>query len=214
MKNKKFFLFLQYFILFFSAFVFFFSRTFFSSLDLFFSENIFKIWNPFLNYFFIFISQFLLDSKTMCFFAIIIFVLGYRNKKIKSFLFVGAVGCVAVLSEGLKYFFKVTRPVNSLIAKSSYSFPSSHASISLVFFVLIYFYFSEKCKNKKLFLVFNTFLIFLVGFSRIYLNVHYFSDVIAGYFLSIFVLSFLSILVRFFNFNFFSAPYERWRIFL
>lgn len=167
------------------------SMNFFSFFNNLISENIPKLWNPFFNSFFILISQYIFDTKVLCFFSILFFLFSPKKNKIKSFIFLSIVGLTALISEGAKYIFGNSRPVNSLILESSFSFPSSHASISFVFFILIYFYFEEKFKNKNLFLSFNIFLILLVGFSRIYLNVHYFSDVLGGYILGAMILIFL-----------------------
>ena len=167
------------------------SLGFLSHFDLLISENVSSIWNPSLNSFFIFFSQYLFDTKTLCIFIIFFFLFNFKREKVKSFLLLFIVGLTAVVSEGAKFIFSRPRPVNSLVLESSYSFPSSHSSISFVFFLLIYFYFEDKVKNKRLFLFSNLFLIILIGFSRIYLNAHYLSDVLGGYLLGAIVLVFL-----------------------
>ncbi len=167
------------------------SLGFLNYIDLIISENISNLWNPLLNSFFIIVSQYIFDTKVLCVFAVLFFLFNFKKDRIKSFIFLFIVGLTAVISEGAKYLFSKPRPMDSLILESSYSFPSSHSSISFVFFILIYFYFEDKIKNKKLFLFFNIFLILLIGFSRIYLNVHYLSDVFGGYLLGAIILIFL-----------------------
>ncbi len=94
-------------------------------------------------------------------------------------------GLIAFLT---KYFAGRARPIEALIKiPSSYSFPSGHTLTSIIFYIilsylLINFY---KIKNKRLVYSISTFLIVIVGFSRIYLGVHYFSDVIGGIILGI-----------------------------
>lgn len=70
-----------------------------------------------------------------------------------------------------------------LVSESGFSFPSGHSMISTV----IYGYLISIIDNKwcKYLLVL---LILLIGFSRIYLGVHYFSDIIGGYLYGIIVL--------------------------
>lgn len=71
-----------------------------------------------------------------------------------------------------------------MVEESSFSFPSGHAMTSATFYGLIIYFVFKYVKNKK---VRNTIctalslLIFLIGISRIYLGVHYASDVLAGF---------------------------------
>ncbi len=91
----------------------------------------------------------------------------------------------ALASFFLKYLFKVPRPIiSALFNENSYSYPSGHALNSLLFYATITYFIYHFTKNKKVsFLVgiICAILIFLIGFSRIYLGVHHPSDVIAGY---------------------------------
>lgn len=89
----------------------------------------------------------------------------------------------------LKEVFNRNRPAGALIAETSSSFPSAHAVISVVFYGFILYLLWPNIKNKKVralkvFVV--SILVLLIGFSRIYLGVHYLSDVLAGYFIGIF----------------------------
>ena len=84
----------------------------------------------------------------------------------------------------LKFFFQRNRPLQPVIDDvSGYSFPSGHALISVVFYGLFIHMIWHEVKNKwlriALIILLGT-LILLIAFSRIYLNVHYASDVIAG----------------------------------
>lgn len=84
----------------------------------------------------------------------------------------------------LKFFFQRNRPLQPVIDDvSGYSFPSGHALISVVFYGLFIHMIWHEVKSKWLRIVLITLLgtlILLIAFSRIYLNVHYASDVIAG----------------------------------
>jgi undecaprenyl-diphosphatase len=102
------------------------------------------------------------------------------------------------------YFFNMAtqhpRPLLPLIEVSNYSFPSGHATIATIFFMLMIYFFAHRIRPAWLQLVFvgvNVGLIVLVCISRLYLNVHWFSDVISGVVLGIFWIGFSMIVLRF-----------------
>lgn len=87
---------------------------------------------------------------------------------------------------GLKFLFHRERPAIPLLeAAKGLSFPSGHALFSVTFYgLLIYMIFKTSNMNKELkwsAIVLLMLLILIIGFSRIYLRVHYASDVLAGY---------------------------------
>ena len=76
----------------------------------------------------------------------------------------------------------------NIINESGYSFPSGHSMISMAFYGLLIYLSYKNIKNrilKKTICIFLFTLIILIGISRIYLGVHYASDVIGGFFISI-----------------------------
>ena len=82
------------------------------------------------------------------------------------------------------------RPLSQLIQETSYSFPSGHAVFSMILFSMLIYFYKDEIKNntrKIIFILSGVFLILLVGFSRIYLGVHWFTDVIGGYALGFFL---------------------------
>lgn len=123
-------------------------------------------------------------------FVIILIILCFiflKNEKIKKAIVLNAL-FIVILNQTIKFMIARPRPEGlMLISENGYSFPSAHAMFSLTFYGLfIYFIYHSNLNNKlKIFLyILLVTIIILVPFSRIYLGVHYASDVIAGLFLS------------------------------
>jgi undecaprenyl-diphosphatase len=120
----------------------------------------------------------------------------YSQKDGLFFAIIALVGGAAI--EFFKLFFNHVRPFNAIIVESTSSFPSGHAAFVVILFGLLSYFVLIKKRNKlfqKNFILFSVLMMFLMGFSRLYLNVHWFSDVIAGYALGAMIL-FGSILVK------------------
>lgn len=104
------------------------------------------------------------------------------------FFTINIVGNV-LINQVLKHIFLRPRPTGiNLIIEDGYSFPSGHSMAAAAFYgFFIYLILNSKeTKNKKiLFTTLLVLLILLIGISRIYLGVHYASDVLAGFSLSI-----------------------------
>jgi undecaprenyl-diphosphatase len=90
-----------------------------------------------------------------------------------------------VLDLALKHTFHRARPMGFFgISPSSYSFPSGHALGSLCFYGVLAAILSARVRGRAArfcIWIATTILVTLIGFSRIFLGVHYPSDVIAGY---------------------------------
>lgn len=101
---------------------------------------------------------------------------------------------------GLKFFFNRPRPLIPLLKEiPGLSFPSGHAFMSMIFYGLlisiVYRDISSLWKKWMVIFILLSF-IFLVGFSRVYLRVHYLSDVLAGYCFGILSLTILLWLMK------------------
>lgn len=111
-----------------------------------------------------------------------------KNKKIGKCITVNLV-LSTLLNQILKYVVQRPRPEGYMIInENGYSFPSGHSMISMAFYGLIIYLIWKKMKNVKIkYLLCGllSILIPLIGFSRIYLGVHYASDVIGGFAISI-----------------------------
>ena len=86
----------------------------------------------------------------------------------------------------LKALFAHHRPTfpDSLLTLTSPSFPSGHAMASMIFYGLIVYLIAQRVRVwrwRVLAAISAAVLIILIGFSRIYLGVHYLSDVLGGY---------------------------------
>jgi undecaprenyl-diphosphatase len=116
--------------------------------------------------------------------AMICVSLYYRRTRTAAMLAITMLG-VAALDLGLKLAFHRPRPTAFFGATpSTYSFPSGHALGSLCFYGMLAAIFAKHARVRiaKVFIWMTAvFLIGMIGFSRIYLGVHYPSDVIAGY---------------------------------
>ncbi len=92
---------------------------------------------------------------------------------------------IVVISTILKYVFVRSRPIDiNIITEFGYSFPSNHASVSAAFYGFIAYlaYKNIASVNKRnTIIILLGLLVFLIGLSRIYLGVHYTTDVLAGY---------------------------------
>jgi membrane-associated phospholipid phosphatase len=100
---------------------------------------------------------------------------------------VAAVAGSAVLNQLLKGFFQRPRPhfAHPLVVESSYSFPSGHAMESFVVYGMLAYLavllWLRSWEARVAVICGAALVVVLIGFSRMYLGVHYFSDVVAGY---------------------------------
>jgi len=105
-----------------------------------------------------------------------------REAKLFAITMIGA----GLLNITLKLAFKRPRPVPffNLSAPETYSFPSGHSLTSAVFFGALAAIVTARIKSKRVRLaiwIVSTAMFLLIGLSRIYLGVHYTTDVIAGF---------------------------------
>ena len=97
--------------------------------------------------------------------------------------------CVVVLNTVLKVIVQRPRPAGfRLISESGYSFPSGHSMVAMAFFGLLIWMvwrYHRRDVMRVVWCVCFGLVIAMVGISRIYLGVHYASDVLAGFCVSL-----------------------------
>jgi undecaprenyl-diphosphatase len=130
----------------------------------------------------------------------LIIFLTLKNRKLAWIIIILLIS-ECILNWTLKQIFKRERPnIKRLVNEKGYSFPSGHTTSATCFYGFIIFLISISSFNillKLLFIILLISFIISIGYSRIYLGVHYFSDVVGGL---LFGSSYLIIYVYFIHF--------------
>ena len=113
--------------------------------------------------------------------AVALLLLRRRQVNEAALVVLGALG-IEILFSVLKLVFHRPRPELAYVHLDTYSFPSGHASGSAgIYAILLYLAARHFSMSRKLLLTLAyVALVGLIGFSRLYLEVHYLSDVLAG----------------------------------
>ena len=118
----------------------------------------------------------------------ILLIVVLKNKKVGLSICINLV-VVTILNQLLKRLLQRPRPTEfRIIEETGYSFPSGHSMVSMAFYGYLIYLIYRFVKNKYLkwiSIVLLSLLICLIGISRIYLGVHYTSDVLGGFLISI-----------------------------
>ncbi|MFF2448166.1 phosphatase PAP2 family protein [Neobacillus sp. NPDC058068] len=136
----------------------------------------------------------------LCIF-LIFFLYKVLHHRLELILFIFAILGSAVLNQILKHFFHRVRPnFHRLIEISGYSFPSGHAMNAFTVYAILSFLLWRHIPSRwgrSVLIIFSVFMVLAIGVSRIYLGVHYPSDIIGGYLASGF---WLTVAIWFFQF--------------
>jgi undecaprenyl-diphosphatase len=119
-----------------------------------------------------------LGAATLCWVSL--------RSKTYSFAILSSFTAMWVLNTLIKEILQRERPsLQHLVEAGGYSFPSGHAMISMGFFGMIFAIWAieRKIRGRSLFLpcVLGALLILLIGLSRVYLGVHFPTDIVGGY---------------------------------
>lgn len=132
----------------------------------------------------------------------IVLSIAIKNKKINILIWAN-LGISALLNQILKRIVQRPRPTEfRIIDESGYSFPSGHSMVSAAFYGFLIYLIYKNVKNQYLkcgLITVLSLLIILIGTSRIYLGVHYTSDVLAGFLIAISYLIIFTHLVKKFD---------------
>lgn len=111
------------------------------------------------------------------------------KKKEEAFFYLANILGIWILNEIIKAVFKRSRPnVVKLVHASGYSFPSGHSMVFMTAALILVFFITKYIKNKYLAFILSALIIvygFMVGISRVYVGVHYLSDVLFGWTFSV-----------------------------
>ena len=134
------------------------------------------------------------DTTILVIFSLILATfLFVKNYRAQSLLLLGAMGGDALIVSVVKSLDHVTRPMNGIMGDSGFSFPSGHSAGVIVFCGVLAYFAWQHWKNARaraLIAAGVAVITGVVGFDRLYLNVHWFSDVLGGWMFGIFWLSF------------------------
>jgi membrane-associated phospholipid phosphatase len=110
--------------------------------------------------------------------------LWWKHRRAEAKMFAIAVLGAVILNQGLKLFFAKPRPTlwPHLITETSFSFPSGHALGALVAYGFLAYILASQFQRASVAIYGGAIaLIAAIGFSRLYLGVHWPTDIISGY---------------------------------
>ena len=141
--------------------------------------------NHFFDFYFTTVTK--LANTSIIIFVVILFVIFARNRH-ALFLVVSCIDCF-LLTTIFKHFVGRSRPTElKLIEQGGYSFPSGHTMFAVCIYGYLFYLAITKIKNKILRYIVSILLLLVIlsiGVSRIYVGVHFASDVLAGYLLGV-----------------------------
>lgn len=199
MKNKKFLILVSILLILFLAITGLVMFDMAQPFDDFVYELVRSLESDFFDKYFVFVTKF--GNEIVVVVVVLLLMIMFRNKD-GWLLGVLALNS-ALTNQIIKRIIKRPRPdVLKLIKQGGYSYPSGHSMIAIALYGYLLYYVIKRIKNKYLKYPLSIalgILIISVGVSRIYVGVHYASDVIAGF---IFAIAEVMLLVNYSNKHF------------
>ncbi len=157
--------------------------------DTFAFDTTFLLWlhhfaNPNLDNLMLFLTNLGNPSTVVIVAGVTVLLLWWRSYREEAKVFVFTCLGGLILNTGLKLFFSKPRPElwHRLISEKSFSFPSGHALGSMVLYGFIAYELATHYPHlAKVIYSLTVILIIAIGISRLYLGVHWPTDIIAGY---------------------------------
>jgi len=112
-----------------------------------------------------------------------LFFIYHQQYRLLAFLLVNVIHFAGVVTQLIKYLVRNPRPIPQLLSEHGYSFPSGHTMIAILLYGTLIIIIQTKMQNSLLkYITIMMFLILIIAIptSRIYVNVHYPSDILAG----------------------------------
>ncbi len=146
---------------------------------------IFQYRSDLLDSFFKFITNFGNTISILCIVVALLLAFDKKNQRALGIITISSV----LVNTIIKNIIRRVRPDHlRLIKQGGYSFPSGHAMISIAVYGYLIYWVWNNIKNKIVKILLTIILLFIIigiGLSRIYVGVHYPSDILAGYVLSL-----------------------------
>lgn len=145
---------------------------------------------PHWNAYQLFMTKFGNPLTVILVFLLVSFLLWWKKKRPEMiWLAVNFIAIAGIINPVIKLFVMCVRPtLEHLVVEHSYSFPSGHAAGSMILYGTLIFLIPviiQKKVFRPLIQILLAFIIVSVGISRIYLGVHFPSDILGGFLLSL-----------------------------
>jgi len=161
-----------------------------------------KIHTPFLDSVFVFITSLATPTNLTVVGCALAAYFMYRHRwyflaLLPSSLFAG------IISDSiLKKMVHIARPLFPLVPTTDFSFPSGHATVAVIFFGLIAYFFMDSIRSiawRRIYIFACALAATIICVSRLYVNAHWLSDVLAGIALGVFWVTLFMVLFHFFT---------------
>lgn len=167
------------------------------------SKSFFEsIQNPWLTKLMLFITDIGGPGSIALYCLVLVMSMWLHKKYTHIIQFAVTMSISAFVAVAIKELVKIERPSDGLVPEIGYSFVSAHTLIITVFLVLLVYSYRnhfQKGYQRRLFTIIAITSVLLVGISRVYLGVHYMTDVLGGLFVGLIISSISILLYNKFN---------------